>query len=191
MKLHIFGDADRERTEVFEAGLDELDIRYDDSSLASPARVTCRLKRDGNILRIDSEVCAQMVVSCARCLEPVRLDVRGSFALVVKRMPVGETLPPALDDGGDPDGDELVYVPFDTTFIDITDRVRDAIILAAPMKALCSDGCRGLCPSCGKNLNAGPCGCGGGGEDPRWNALNGLFGESERQPPQSPGGGLP
>lgn len=50
--------------------------------------------------------------------------------------------------------------------IDIEDLVRQALVLAVPAKILCSDGCKGLCPRCGANLNAGPCKCGPGQDGP-------------------------
>ena len=38
-------------------------------------------------------------------------------------------------------------------------QVPEQVLLELPMKALCRDDCRGLCPTCGADLNAGPCGC--------------------------------
>jgi uncharacterized protein len=43
--------------------------------------------------------------------------------------------------------------------IDLTEGIREDIILRLPLKNLCSEDCKGLCPRCGKNLNDGPCGC--------------------------------
>jgi uncharacterized protein len=42
------------------------------------------------------------------------------------------------------------------------------------MKKLCSEDCKGLCPSCGKNLNDGPCNCAEEIIDPRWELLQKL-----------------
>ena len=47
------------------------------------------------------------------------------------------------------------------------------IMLALPARALCRPGCAGLCPSCGQNLNLGPCGC-QPEPDPRWAALDAV-----------------
>ena len=44
-------------------------------------------------------------------------------------------------------------------------------MLSLPEGVLCSEGCRGLCPVCGKNLNDGDCGCGNDDTDPRLEAL--------------------
>ena len=43
--------------------------------------------------------------------------------------------------------------------LDITDNIREEIILEYPVKSLCKEECKGLCPKCGKNLNEGMCGC--------------------------------
>lgn len=59
--------------------------------------------------------------------------------------------------------------------VDLTEDIREDILLHLPAFPLCSPTCRGLCPKCGKNLNKGPCGCkpdeGGTGA---WSALDGL-----------------
>ncbi|MBN1918181.1 MAG: DUF177 domain-containing protein [Verrucomicrobia bacterium] len=44
--------------------------------------------------------------------------------------------------------------------IDLTEGIREDILLSLPLKNLCSENCKGLCPGCGKDLNEGPCGCG-------------------------------
>jgi uncharacterized protein len=58
-----------------------------------------------------------------------------------------------------------VKAEFEETFsttseiIDIMEKSRQALLLAAEIQQLCSGDCKGLCHSCGKNLNAGPCSC--------------------------------
>jgi len=59
-------------------------------------------------------------------------------------------------------------------FVDLTTSIREDIILELPQRALCQEGCRGLCPRCGKNLNDGPCQCHPKHEDLRWGALDKL-----------------
>ncbi|MDH7600923.1 MAG: DUF177 domain-containing protein [Armatimonadota bacterium] len=48
---------------------------------------------------------------------------------------------------------------FVDNIFDLTELIRQSILLALPIKPLCSEECRGLCPHCGANLNDGPCGC--------------------------------
>jgi uncharacterized protein len=49
--------------------------------------------------------------------------------------------------------------------------LQEQVLLALPLKIVCRDDCKGLCPQCGKNLNEGPCACVVQVEDPRWAAL--------------------
>ncbi len=51
----------------------------------------------------------------------------------------------------------MIY--YDGEELDITEDIRDMVILSLPMKPLCSDTCKGLCPKCGTNLNEEKCNC--------------------------------
>ena len=86
---------------------------------------------------------------CSRCLEPIRVDVRATVDAVFDRQP----------DPEDPD-----LYSFEASTIELTDAVRDALLLELPMRSLCSEDCRGLCPVCGINLNKGTCTCQEGAE---------------------------
>ncbi len=75
--------------------------------------------------------------------------------------------PEALDDP-----DSYAVAP-DATEIDVTPAVREELMLAAPRYVLCRDDCKGLCPRCGKDLNAGSCECAPATEA-RWQPLKAL-----------------
>ena len=59
--------------------------------------------------------------------------------------------------------------------IDLTDFLRDELLAAQPMKNLCKEDCKGLCPKCGANLNEGDCGCEKFIVDPRLAALENFY----------------
>ena len=61
-----------------------------------------------------------------------------------------------------------------TEYADLTDEVRQSIILALPTYPVCRPDCLGVCSTCGKNLNEGPCGCTHDKPDDRWGVLDGL-----------------
>lgn len=63
--------------------------------------------------------------------------------------------------------------PGDNFFVDLTDELRECIILCLPSNPVCDEDCKGLCPRCGKNLNNGACSCKPVGDD-RWGELDGL-----------------
>lgn len=61
-----------------------------------------------------------------------------------------------------------------TPSIDLTEDVRQTVLVAVPLKLLCKESCKGLCPTCGKNLNDGSCTCRPEPQDSRWDALKTL-----------------
>lgn len=98
---------------------------------------------------------------CRRCLTPVT----PSLSLEIGALFTQD--PEALDDP-----DSYPVAP-DATEIDVTPAVREELVLAAPRYALCREDCKGLCPQCGRDLNAGPCGCVPVVEE-RWQPLKAL-----------------
>lgn len=72
------------------------------------------------------------------------------------------------------DGD---YVVTEDDRLDLSELVREDVLLDLPTKYLCREDCRGLCPKCGRNLNEGDCGCDRREIDPRLAALAGLLEE--------------
>jgi uncharacterized protein len=95
-------------------------------------------------------------LACSRCLEP--FAQQGS-------MDIRHMLQPASQDPG-PE-----TFPYTGEMFDLNGFARELIELNIPMKPLCAETCRGLCPSCGRNLNRETCSCVPRGTDPRWEAL--------------------
>jgi uncharacterized protein len=62
----------------------------------------------------------------------------------------------------------------DTEFVDLTEDIREAVLLAIPSFPVCSTSCKGLCPQCGANLNEGPCACRPPPDDNPWSGLENL-----------------
>jgi uncharacterized protein len=56
----------------------------------------------------------------------------------------------------------------------LEDALREQVLLALPLKVICRENCKGLCPQCGKNLNTEQCSCAETMEDPRWSALKDI-----------------
>jgi uncharacterized protein len=99
-------------------------------------------------------------VACRRCLEPVRVAVKDEAHALF------------AEDGDDEADDPDVYViPSHAHSVDIRPAVREQWLLIVPGFAVCREECRGLCPSCGADLNANPCNCDPAATDGRWDAL--------------------
>jgi len=67
------------------------------------------------------------------------------------------------------------------TVLDLTDDVRQTVLLALPLKHVCGEQCKGLCPLCGRNLNEGSCTCTDTHEDGRWDKLKELQNNKSNQ----------
>jgi len=127
--------------------------------LAGPVRVAGRLHAAGEgRFYWQASLRAQMAGECRRCLVPVPVTVASDIRALFTQDP------DALED---PDCYPLAR---DATQIDLRPAVREELLLAVPQWVVCREDCRGLCPRCGEDLNAGPCGCAPAG-DLRWQAL--------------------
>lgn len=131
-------------------------------ALARPVRIAGRLQATGEDRYYWSGTLQTTIESaCRRCLKSLVLPVTAN---------VGALFSGEADADDDPDAYPL---PGDAVLVDVTPAVREELMLAAPRYALCRPDCRGLCPRCGQDLNAGSCDC-TTLTDPRWAALAAL-----------------
>ena len=113
-------------------------------------------------IRIEGELETKIELQCARCLEPVIEDVHRSFDLVYSPLPKGAK---PEEERLSEDEAEIGFYQGEGLFL--ADVLREQVLLAVPMKAICRSDCRGLCPTCGANLNHEECRCETHATDPR------------------------
>jgi len=94
----------------------------------------------------------------------VRLDFR--YTLV----PVKES----IKDNVELRTDDLDFGFYEGEVVDLSPLIYEQIMLQIPMKILCSEACKGLCPQCGANLNVGNCDCRKDQGDERFAVLRNL-----------------
>ncbi|MGA7686252.1 MAG: DUF177 domain-containing protein [Terriglobales bacterium] len=117
-------------------------------------------------IRLKGKLETELEVACARCLEPVDLPVQRSFDLLYR--PLGTDAGRKELSVTDAEA-EIGYYTGEGLLLE--DALREQVLLAVPLKSLCRENCKGLCPHCGKNLNEDACSCADDLEDPRWGAL--------------------
>jgi uncharacterized protein len=120
-------------------------------------------------IRLVGKLETEVEVACARCLEPVRQPVTRDFELLYRPQGADKTKEEAAVSKGET---EISYYEGDG--LQLEDVVREQVLLAVPYRALCQENCKGLCPTCGSNLNSGECQCKEAQPDVRWNALGDL-----------------
>jgi uncharacterized protein len=106
---------------------------------------------------------------CSRCLEPLPFANNSSFTVRYRpRRAASEVLP---DEEVEISGEELEVEYYSERRIPLREVAFEQIQLTVPMKPLCTESCRGLCPSCGANRNRATCSCNENLVDDRWSGL--------------------
>jgi uncharacterized protein len=112
---------------------------------------------DGSTAHVRGHLVAEVQADCGRCLE--RYPARIEQELDLFYLPRAAEEPQAEEEDVELGDRDVVVGYYDKERLDLGDAMREQIFLSLPLKRLCRDACRGLCPTCGKNLNAGDCGC--------------------------------
>lgn len=128
----------------------------------APVKAVVRFSAFGGSVDMRAETAYTLTMPCDRCFETVSRTYTPSFSHTLVRELSSE------EDGG-----ELILV--EDGRLDIGRLLREDILLDMPVKFLCSEGCKGICPTCGKNLNEGSCSCANREIDPRLAVLQELL----------------
>ena len=137
--------------------------------IVAPVDLAFEIHKDKDKFRLVGTVKTELELACSRCLEPFRLAVNAPFDL--RYLPASEV---STDAEREVEDEDLETSYYENDAIDLNELLREQFYLALPMKPLCEDNCRGLCPQCGTNLNSGSCDCAPVWEDPRLAPLKGL-----------------
>ncbi len=153
------------------------DVDVDISGIDQDLVLTKPLTGKVRLLRTDSGILAtgrlhtEALAPCRRCLEPMTVSIQ---------IELEEEFRPSIDisSGGaiaPADGEDDVTRIDEHHILDLTEVLRQDLLLAMPTSPLCRPECRGLCPTCGANLNEESCSCQREEEDPRLAVLRDLL----------------
>ena len=126
-----------------------MDLEEPDTRFEQDVTYELLAQLQGNALLVTGRLSTPATLRCSRCLQVFDLPLRVD-QFVFHHELHGED------------------------FVDLTANMREDIILELPQRALCAEGCKGLCPHCGKELNKGSCRCKPSEGDLRWHALDNL-----------------
>ena len=120
-------------------------------------------------IRVRGQIRASVSDSCDRCLETLSQSFDAGFDLCF--YPTN-----SIEDGGEVElaRDETEIGFYEGEGIGVVEVVREQILLWLPVRSLCSQECKGICPVCGSNRNREVCECRVSFVDPRWDALRHL-----------------
>jgi uncharacterized protein len=125
---------------------------------ARDLRGRLRAFRAGEYVEVQGGIATSAIFVCSRCLEdvevPLEIEVDLTFA------------PHSEDEGLEEDEEEveleaqdLGLIPYHGDEIDLHQALQEQVVMALPLRPLCSEGCKGLCPRCGANRNVEDCDC--------------------------------
>ena len=128
--------------------------------------VACFAKKVRSTVSLQVKLDTVVDSNCSRCLEPVAYPIKTAFACIL--IPEGR----GIDEEDLSTSDEDLNVSYyREDLIDLDALVLEQLVLQIPIKPLCKEDCKGLCPRCGMSLNAAACGCGTDVFDHRFAAL--------------------
>ncbi len=142
--------------------LDGFTYDYEYIRIVEPIQFRGQLDMLGEFFELQGKITGTIELTCSRCLvkypHELNIEVDEKFS---------------NDQEAVDKDDDIVFMDSDT--LDITEIVLGNIILSLPIKRLCKENCRGLCPICGTDLNTSPCTCVAEDVDPRLAKLKDFF----------------
>jgi len=110
------------------------DMDGPDTKFVKEINICCEFRKIRDEIMVKAVVSTSREVICGRCLEAAVKQITQEFHLSYDKKKLGQ-------------------------FLEVDEEIRQEIILNWPMKPLCKDDCKGICPGCGKNLNIEECSC--------------------------------
>jgi DUF177 domain-containing protein len=166
MKVDLLSVTDEPLPFDFKIAAGEIDLETEGVKVIGEIHVKGKLSKNAAKSDVKGTISAPLEIDCTRCLAPVERTLE----IVFQADFVGKELFPDSKEthveNSDLDTDVL-----EGNELDLTQMAREQILLNLPEQALCREECKGICPTCGKDLNEGECKCGEDEIDPRWAAL--------------------
>jgi uncharacterized protein len=122
--------------------------------LIRPVNVVLSLDKQADNIRVTGKIEGSLEVDCHRCLRTFSFPLSEDVDIYLI-----EEDRTAEEDEKELDLEEPAYEFFDGEVIEIDQLIAEQIFLALPVKVLCDEDCKGLCPNCGANLNEEACQC--------------------------------
>ena len=131
----------------FDVTLDTMDVGTEKLAFCAPVIVQgMAISADGESVAVSLDVSTVFLQECVRCLSPVQTPFTLHISQLFTRGEIEEE-------------EESEILPFSGDEIDLLPVINEGIVINAPVYVLCKQDCKGLCPTCGANLNEGNCGC--------------------------------
>lgn len=132
VKIETITDSPKVLKETVKAQDWDMSSNYLD--VVDEIRLECKICKINNVVTVDSDVEYTEKIVCARCLDEVRRNARKHYQFYIDN-------------------------PENSGILDIDPLIREELLLEYPLKTLCRSDCKGICKTCGANLNIDRCTC--------------------------------
>jgi uncharacterized protein len=149
----------------------QCDLPSDSGKVVAPIHFEGELRKVEQEISIAGQITTTIELICARCLKTYQEALNDTFEVIY----LPRTIIAQQNDEIELEERDLDLSFYEGDHISLTELIRDQLLLVLPVKPLCRPDCAGLCPSCGKDLNEGPCNCTHESIDPRLAALQQLL----------------
>ena len=156
------------KTQVVEApvSMDSFQSKLGDFPVAEKEPLSLTITNTGKkVLKIEAKGRITVNIPCDKCLKDVPTEFDINFEQEIDMQ--------ASKEDRIKDLDEINYVT--GCSLDVEQLVHNEILIHWPLRVLCKDNCRGICPVCGMNLNEGSCDCDQSVPDPRMAVISDIF----------------
>lgn len=169
MIIELFGLDNAPRKFEFSLAPEEIELGQENVKLLGEIKTAGELTKRIAQVDVEGEIEAQAGIECTRCLSPVETNLKIPFA-------VNYIAPEDLSEEKETElsADDMDVSVYEGNSINLSELVREQIILNLPEKIFCREDCKGLCAECGANRNLIDCNCEEKEIDPRWAALKEL-----------------
>ncbi|MBT1071605.1 YceD family protein [Pelotalea chapellei] len=121
-----------------------------------PVTYDINAAREYDHLRVTGRVSVPLTLTCSRCLADYATAVDSSFTIMYRRGTPEEV---AAEEETELTEQDLISVTYSGDEIDLSHEIEEQVAMEVPLKPLCSENCKGLCPTCGVDHNQGTCDC--------------------------------
>jgi uncharacterized protein len=137
-------------------------------TFAGPVLSDITAAREYDHIRVSGRASTQVSLVCSRCLATYATDIHSSFTIFFRKGTPHEVIEEEEIELNEQD---LVSTTYTGDEIDLAHELGEQIAMEIPLKPLCGEGCKGLCPACGTDLNQASCSCPRGQTSLKFSAL--------------------
>jgi len=125
---------------------------------AAPIGTILRVLRIDDMVEINGDIKTSVHLPCSRCLQPFQISLKSRFALTYMHR-AADGIEDSEHQEVELSAEDMGIVYFQGEKINLKDTIQEQVVIEFPLRALCKQDCKGLCPKCGADLNESLCDC--------------------------------